>query len=132
MRVRVELEKADFDRSAASVLAVRSVHLKQLRDVFKLLGSTSISPRAGGLEHGAARAGLKPASKCTRASTTCAAWCKVQLLEGEIHSMLGTSFRQLQHRIRFFAAGADHARHGPFQLDAVERSHLQYLGVGSA
>ena len=34
MRVRVETEKADFDRSAASVLAVRSVHLKQLRDVF--------------------------------------------------------------------------------------------------
>ena len=42
MKQRLEQEKTAFDRSAASVLAVRSVHMKLLRNIFKLLSTTTI------------------------------------------------------------------------------------------
>jgi hypothetical protein len=39
MRVRIANEQAEFDQAGAKIHAVRSVHLKLLRDVFGLLGS---------------------------------------------------------------------------------------------
>ncbi len=136
MRVRVETEKADFDRSAASVLAVRSVHLRQLRDVFKLLGSTSIKRELAGLSTALREPGLKLGIKKSYAKgfdNLRGVVRQVQLLEGEIHSMLGTSFRQLNTEYGFSLQAADPPAMDRFEkdLDAVERSHLQYLGVGN-
>ncbi|MEN9396546.1 MAG: hypothetical protein RLZ81_1076, partial [Pseudomonadota bacterium] len=42
MRSRISQEQAEFDLGGARIHAVRSVHLKLLREVFSLLGSTAL------------------------------------------------------------------------------------------
>ena len=58
---------------------------------------------------------------------------RVQLLESEIHAMLGTSFRQLNTDYGFSLQAIAPPDMTRFEQDlgAVERSHLQYLGVGN-
>ena len=136
MRLRVEQEKADFDRSAASVLAVRSVHLKLLRDVFKLLGSSSIKRELAVLSTALREPGLKLGIKKSYAKgfdNLRGVMQQVQTLETEIHAMLTTSFRQLNTEYGFSLQAVVPPTMDRFEkdLDAVERSHLQYLGVGN-
>mgnify|MGYP001290635858 CR=1 FL=1 len=136
MRVRVEQEKAEFDRSAASVLAVRSVHMKLLRDVFKLLGSSSIKRELAALSAALREPGLKLGIKKSYArgfDNLRGVMRQVQTLEGEIHAMLSTSFRQINTDFGFSLQAAAPPAMDRFEkdLDTVERSHLQYLGVGN-
>ena len=42
MRTRISQEQAEFDLGGARIHAVRSVHLKLLREVFGMLGATSL------------------------------------------------------------------------------------------
>src|SRR5674476_276940 len=42
MRARISQEQAEFDLGGAKIQAVRSVHLKLLREVFSLLGPRSL------------------------------------------------------------------------------------------
>ncbi|MDO5623571.1 MAG: dynamin family protein [Pseudomonadota bacterium] len=136
MRLRVEQEKAEFDRSAASVLAVRSVHMKLLRDVFKLLGSSSIKRELAGLTTLLREPGLKLGVKKAYAKgfdNLRGVMRQVQMLETEIHAMLTTAFRQLNTDYGFSLQAAEPPDMLRFEhdLSAVERSHLQYLGVGN-
>ncbi len=136
MRGRVEQEKADFDRSAAGVLAVRSVHMKLLREVFKLLGSSSIKRELAVLTTALREPGLKLGIKKSYAKgfdNLRGVMREVQRLEGEIHVMLNTAFRQLNTEFGFVLQAPPPPAMDSFEQDlqAVERSHLQYLGVGN-
>ncbi len=136
MRLRVEHEKTDFDRSAASVLAVRSVHMKLLREVFKLLGSSSIKRELAVLTAALREPGLKLGIKKSYAKgfdKLRGVLRQVQALETEIHAMLTTSFRQLNTEYGFALQAMAPPTMDRFEADlqAVERSHLQYLGVGN-
>jgi len=136
MRLRVEREKADFDRGAAQVLAVRSVHMKLLRNAFRLLGSASIKTeltslaatlRGPGLKLGIKRAyaeGFDNLRKVMRHTG--------QLVR-EIDTMLAGAFRQLnaEHGFALRAAPPPDMTRFESDLSAVERSHIQYLGVGN-
>jgi hypothetical protein len=137
MRARIEQEQADFDASGAKIHAVRSVHLKLLRDVFDLLGTATLKKemteltsalRAPGLKLGVRKAygrtfdrlreGLRQAEKTS----------------GEIQTMLTGTFRQLNAEYGFSLQAPrepDLARYER-DLDLVERSHNQYLGVSNA
>jgi hypothetical protein len=137
MRARIEQEQADFDASCAKIHAVRSVHLKLLRDVFDLLGTATLKKemteltsalRAPGLKLGVRKAygrtfdrlreGLRHAEKTS----------------GEIQTMLTGTFRQLNAEYGFSLQAPrepDLARYER-DLDLVERSHNQYLGVSNA
>ena len=59
MRARIEQEQADFDASGAKIHAVRSVHLKLLRDVFKLLGTATLKTEMAGLTNALRQPGIK-------------------------------------------------------------------------
>ena len=136
MRLRVEREKADFDRSAASVLTVRSVHMKLLRDVFKLLGSSSIKRALADLNSLLREPGLKLGVKKAYANgfeSLRDVLRHVQTLENDIQTMLTASFRQLntEHGFSLQATPPPDTRRFEEDLSAVERSHLQYLGVGN-
>ena len=136
MRLRVEKEKADFDRSAASVLTVRSVHMKLLREVFKLLGSSSIKRALAELTVMLREPGLKLGVKKaygTGFDNLRDVLREVQNLENEIHTMLTASFRQLntEHGFSLQATSPPDTKRFDEDLTAVERSHLQYLGVGN-
>jgi hypothetical protein len=135
MRLRIEQERSEFDHSVTSMLAVRSVHLKLLRQVLGLLGRASIKKELTELSTLFQETGLKLGIK--RAYTNSfgnllGVMRKVQLLEAEIHTMLTESFRQLNAEYGFSLQAALPPEMTRFENDlaAIERSHMQYLGVG--
>ena len=137
MRSRISNEQAEFDLGGAKIHAVRSVHLKLLREVFGILGSkalkTEMSELTGALMQRGLKLGVKKAYGGTfgrlRGNLN-----EVQKLVGEIQAMLAGSFRQLNAEHGFSLQTPLEPQMAPYlvDLDQVERSHLQYLGIGNA
>ena len=136
MRRRIEKEKAEFDRSVSSVLAVRSVHIKLLRDVFKALGSASIKKELTDLASALRAPGVKFGIKQAYAGgfdNLRSVMRRVNQLENEIHLMLTQSFRQLNAEYGFLLQAARPPEMLGFERDliSVQRSHNQYLSMGN-
>ncbi|MGI9133373.1 MAG: dynamin family protein, partial [Rhodoferax sp.] len=137
MRARIAQEQLEFDLGGAKIHAVRSVHLKLLREVFGILGSTALKTEMTQLTGALMKKGIKLGVKRSYGDTfdrLRASLQQVQTLSGEIQTMLAASFSQLNAEHGF-------ALHAPVQpqvvqyvedLNVVERSHLQYLGIGNA
>jgi hypothetical protein len=137
MRARIEQEQGDFDASGARIYAVRSVHLKLLREVFTLLGTSTLKSEMGELTAALRQPGIKLGVKKAYAETfnrLRSGLSKAQATSAEIQSMLTGTFRQLNAEYGFSLQAPrepDLARYER-DLDLVERSHNQYLGVGNA
>lgn len=137
MRSRIEQEQGDFDVSGARIHAVRSVHLKLLREVFTLLGTSTLKTEMAELTTALRQPGIKLGVKKAYGQTferLRAGLAKAQKTSGEIQSMLTGTFRQLNAEYGFSLQAPkepDLARYER-DLDLVERSHNQYLGVGNA
>lgn len=136
MKQRLEQEKTSFDRSAASVLAVRSVHMKLLNNIFKLLSTTTIKQELSDLTTALRAPGIKLGIKKSYAQgfeNLRGVVNKVQAVESEIHKMLDSSFRQLNAEYGFSLKTVTRPEVSRLlqDLSAVENSHLQYLGVGN-
>jgi hypothetical protein len=136
MRSRIEQEQGDFDVSGARIHAVRSVHLKLLRDVFTLLGTSTLKKEMAELTAALRQPGIKLGVRKAYTSTfdrLRAGLRTAQTTSGEIQSMLTGTFRQLNAEYGFSLQAPrepDLARYER-DLDLVERSHNQYLGVGN-
>jgi hypothetical protein len=137
MRSRIEQEQRDFDVSGAKIHAVRSVHLKLLREVFNLLGTATMKDEMAQLTQALRAPGIKLGVKRAYSLTfdrLREGLRKAQATSGEIQSMLTGTFRQLNAEYGFSLQPPkepDLARYER-DLDLVERSHQQYLGVGNA
>ncbi len=137
MRTRIEQEQGDFDVSGAKIHAVRSVHLKLLREVFSLLGTGTLKAEMGELTAALRQPGIKLGVKKAYGQTfdrLREGLRKAQATSVEIQNMLGGTFRQLNAEYGFSLQAPqepDLARYIR-DLDLVERSHTQYLGVGNA
>ena len=137
MRSRIEQEQGDFDVSGAKIHAVRSVHLKLLREVFTLLGTGTLKAEMGELTSALRQPGIKLGVKKAYSQTfdrLREGLRKAQATSVEIQNMLGGTFRQLNAEYGFSLQAPqepDLARYIR-DLDLVERSHTQYLGVGNA
>lgn len=137
MRTRIEQEQGDFDVSGSKIHAVRSVHLKLLREVFALLGTGTLKAELGELTAALRQPGIKLGVKKAYAQTfdrLREGLRKAQATSVEIQNMLGGTFRQLNAEYGFSLQAPqepDLARYIR-DLDLVERSHTQYLGVGNA
>ncbi|HEX7891421.1 MAG TPA: dynamin family protein [Ramlibacter sp.] len=137
MRARIEQEQADFDASGAKIHAVRSVHLKLLRDVFTLLGTATLKSEMQELTDALRTPGLKLGVRKAYAKTfdrLREGLRKAEKVSGEIQTMLTGTFRQLNAEYGFSLQAPrepDLARYER-DLDLVERSHNQYLGVSNA
>ncbi|MBI5278557.1 MAG: dynamin family protein [Burkholderiales bacterium] len=137
MRARIEQEQGDFDASGAKIHAVRSVHLKLLRDVFSLLGTSTLKAEMAELTKALRQPGIKLGVRKAYGATferLRGGLNKAQSISGEIQSMLTGTFRQLNAEYGFSLQAPrepDLARYER-DLDLVERSHNQYLGVGNA
>ncbi len=137
MRTRISQEQAEFDLSGAKIHAVRSVHLKLLRDVFGLLGSTALKAEMAQLTKTLHQKGLKLGVKKAYGETfdrLRERLRQVQSLTGEIQTMLGATFRQLNAEHGFALQAPAEPEMAPYvsELDLIERGHLQYLGIGNA
>ncbi len=136
MRSRIEQEQVDFDVSGAKIHAVRSVHLKLLREVFSLLGTSALKAEMQQLTATMRQPGIKLGVKKAYSQTferLRQSLRKAQSISAEIQSMLGGTFNQLNAEYGFSLQAPkepDLARYER-DLDLVERSHVQYLSVGN-
>jgi hypothetical protein len=136
MRTRVTQEQAEFDLSGAKIHAVRSVHLKLLREVFGLLGAPTLKTEMAQLTAALQQKGLKLGAKKAYGDTfnrLRANLHRVQVLSGEIQSMLAGTFRQLNGEHGFSLQAPVEPPMATYlqDMDQVERSHLQYLSIGN-
>ena len=136
MRARIEQEQAEFDASGARVLALRSVHLRQLREVFDLLGPAALRQELDQLAQTLGQPGMKLGVKRAYLDTfdrLKATLARVRTANQEIQQMLAGTFRQLNAEFGFSLQAPEAPDMAPFEqdLDFIERSHLQYLGMGN-
>ena len=134
MRTRVEQEKIEFDTSGAKIQAVRSVHLKLLRDVFNLLGTSALKIELTELTFALKQPGIKFGVKKAYGQTFLrlrGALRKAESTSAEIHTMLMASFKQLNAEFGFSlqAPKAPELVRYENDLNQIERSHLQYLSL---
>ena len=137
MRQRIEQEQREFDLSTAKIQAVRSVHLKLLRDIFEQLGTKALKSELSELTQMLQRRGFKLGVRKIYAHTfdkLRGTLDKAQASGTEIHAMLGGTFRQLNTDFGFSLQVPEVPRLEPFahDLELIEQSHLQYLGIGNA
>ncbi len=134
MRNRIVQEQHDFDSSGAKIHAVRSVHLKLLREVFHLLSTPTLKAELAELTQVLKQPGIKLGVKRAYGQTFSRLRESLQrshILSRDIQTMLTATFRQLNSDFNFSLQPPkepDLARHER-DLDQIERSHLQYLGV---
>ena len=134
MRTRIEQEQTEFDASGARIHAVRSVHLKLLREVFNLLGTPTLKTELVELTFALKQPGIKFGVKKAYGKTFSRlrdALSRAESASVEIHTMLMATFKQLNAEFGFSLQAPrapDLIRYGR-DLDQIERSHLQYLGV---
>ena len=136
MRTRIELEQTEFGASGTKIHAVRSIHLKLLRDVLDLLGmpvlKTQLVELTFRLKQPGIKFGVKKAYRQTfsRLQSTVQ---KAQAISTEIHTMLVASFDQLNTEFGFSLQAPKAPELARFENDLllIERSHLQYLGLGN-
>lgn len=134
MRQRVEIERGEFESAGARIHALRSVHLKLLGEVFEILGTPALKRemtqittalRQPGIKFGARKVYNDTFARLAQGLGRARVACR------EIQDMLGASFRQLNAEHGFTLQPPKEPDLAKFErdLEAVERSHLQYLGV---
>ena len=134
MRMRIEQEQNEFDASGARIQAVRSVHLKLLKDVFALLGTNHLKAEVAQLGEALRQPGIKLGVKKVYGDAfdrLRAGLQQAQRLADEVQDMLGSSFRSLNAEFGFslqLPQKLDVVRFAQ-ELDVIERNHLQYLGL---
>ncbi|OOG58841.1 dynamin family protein [Polaromonas sp. C04] len=137
MRARVHQEQIEFDVSGAKIHAIRSVHLRLLRELFTILGASTLKAELGDLNRALRQRGIKLGVKKAYNQTF------QRLREGlgraqatgiEIQTMFVAIFRQLNAEHGFSLQPPKEPDLLRFErdLELVERSHLQYLGVSNA
>ena len=136
MRLRIEQEQGDFDASGSKIYAVRSVHVKLLRELFHLLGTSTLKGELAELTHALKQPGIKLGVKKAYGQTFSRlreALQKSQITSGEIHAMLLAAFKQLNAEFGFSLQAPKEPQLTSYlrDLDAIERSHLQYLGISN-
>jgi hypothetical protein len=137
MRLRIEQEQADFDASGAKIQAVRSVHLRLLKDLFAMLSTTHLKEEVSALARALKQPGIKLGVRRAYGQTferLVADLRQADQLAGEIQSMLEGSFKGLNAEYGFSlqAPAAPQLAGFAQELDLIEKSHLQYLSLGNA
>ncbi len=136
MRSRIEQEQSEFDTSGAKIHAVRSVHLKLLREVFTLLSTPTLKGELAELTAALKQPGIKLGVKKAYGQTFSRlreSLQKADVTSNEIHAMLMATFKQLNAEFGFSlqAPKAPELIRFSHDLELIERSHLQYLGVSN-
>lgn len=136
MRQRVDQEQVEFTKSNTRIHAVRSVHLKLLRDAFDLLGVAALRAEMQSLTEALREPGIKFGLKKTYGKTFGSLSANMQHVDGvigEMDTMLGATFRQLNADLGFALQVPPRPNLERFQheLEKIQRNHEQYLGVGN-
>jgi hypothetical protein len=136
MRARIAQEQAEFDAGGAKTHAVRSVHLKLLREIFGLLGPVKLKKEMADLNHLLRQTGLKLGVKRVYGDTfelLRANFGLVHAKSMEIHAMFVAMFLQLNTEYGFTLQAPQEPQITPYlrDLELIERGHVQYLSLGN-
>jgi hypothetical protein len=121
MRARITQEQAEFDLSGAKIHAVRSVHLKLLREVFDSLSGTALKAEMAQLNAALQQKGFKIGIKKSYSETferLRAVFRGCRACAPRSSTMLAATFRQLN------------GEHG-FSLQAPCPARIHHLPAGS-
>ncbi|MBT3067827.1 dynamin family protein [Rhodoferax sp. U11-2br] len=137
MRARVAQEQAEFDAAGVKIHAVRSVHLKLIREIFGLLGPKALKDEMAQLTAALKQKGFKLGIKRSYGETFERLRANLRQVHAkglDIHAMLAATFLQLNTEYGFSLQVPDEPQMAPYlsDLDLIERSHVQYLGIGNA
>ncbi|MCU0942444.1 MAG: dynamin family protein [Hydrogenophaga sp.] len=137
MRLRIEQEQADFDASGAKIQAVRSVHLRLLKDLFSLLSPSHLKAEVSALAKQLKSPGIKLGVRRAYDGTfdrLRADLDKADRMASDIQAMLEGSFRNLNAEYGFSLQAPTGPKLSGYRkdLDLIEKSHLQYLSLGNA
>ena len=136
MRSRISQEQTEFDLGGAKIHAVRSVHLKLLKEIFAILSSKVLKTEMAQLTEALMQKGLKLGVKRAYGETferLRANMDKVQSLSADIQTMLTATFKQLNAEYGFSLQSISEPQLDVYRkdLELAERSHLQYLGISN-
>ena len=135
MRSRIAQEQAEFASGSARIHAVRSVHGDLVARAVSVLAMTALKAELAELLQILSQPGMKLRLKKIYSQTFVQLrerLYKVQALAAEIQAMLDSAFRQINADFGFSLQAAeapDLTRHVQ-DIDAIEASHMQYLGLG--
>jgi GTPase SAR1 family protein len=137
MRLRIAHEQAEFDAGGVRIHAVRSVHLKLLREIFALLGPSNLKREMAQLTAALQQKGFKLGIKRAYGDTFERLRTNMHEVHAkglEIHAMLLATFLQLNTDYGFSLQVPDEPQVDAYLQDMqlIERSHVQYLGLGNA
>ena len=136
MRLRIEQEQADFDASGAKIQAVRSVHLRLLKELFALLDNAHLKKLVAELAYALKQPGIKLGVRRAYSHTFKRLEADLglaQKLAGDIQAMLEGSFKSLNAEYGFSLQPPSPPQLGAYlkDLELIEKSHVQYLGLGN-
>src|SRR5665647_177618 len=136
MRSRIEQEQSEFSTSGIKIHAVRSVHVKLLREVLNLLSTPTLRAELAELTHALKQPGIKLGVKKAYSQTFSRlreGLQKSQILSDEVQSMLTASFNQLNAEFGFSLQPPKEPEFARYQrdLELIQSSHLKYLGLGN-
>ena len=134
---RITQEQREFDSSSAKIQAVRSVHLRMLRQLYEQLSAAALKAQLQGLDAALQAKGLKLGLRKIYAHTfeqLRQMLDKAQASAEEIFNMLGGTFRQLNAEFGFSLQVPSAPKLQAFEqeLSDIEQRHLQYIGMGNA
>lgn len=137
MRLRIEQEQAEFDASGAKIQAVRSVHLRLLKDLFAMLGTAHLKEVVTVLARALKQPGIKLGVRRAYGQTferLQADLAQADRWAADIQSMLEGSFKNLNAEYGFSLQPPTPPQlsHYAKDLAQIENSHLQYLSLGNA
>ncbi len=134
MRRRIEQEQRDFDAGGMRIQALRTVHLRLLRELFALLGQQALQAGVEALAAALRQPGVKFGIRRVYADAFARlhdSLAQAQHKAGEVQAMLLGSFRSLNAEYGFalqLPGTLDLSRYAA-ELRDIEASHLQYLGL---
>lgn len=136
MRLRIEQEQADFDASGSKIQALRSVHLRLLKELLALLNHGHLKKRVSELAHALKQPGIKLGVRRAYSHTfkrLNADLTQAETLAGDIQAMLEGSFKNLNAEYGFSLQPPSPPQLVVYQKDlaSIEKSHLQFLGLGN-
>lgn len=137
MKGRIDQERAEFEVGGTKIQAVKSVHMRLLRDVYRMLSGKTLADEINQLTTALAQTGLKFGVKKAYGQTfdrLRAGMTKAQTASSELHTMLAASYRQLNADFGFSLQAPPDLSLARYESDLalVQRSHNQYVGLGSA
>ncbi|MBY0466602.1 MAG: dynamin family protein, partial [Burkholderiales bacterium] len=135
MRLRIEHEQAEFEGGGGRIQAVRSVHMKLLRDLFKVLGHAKFKQEVLHLTERLKEPGLKLGVRKTYDQTFVGLrglLLQAKKLAEEISNMLLTAFTQLntEYGLSLNVPPLPDIDKYLQSLAEIEQSHVHYLGFG--